>query len=73
MVRDVLTGQVPFILRQDIYATAAIAGITIYLALRRAKVSERASFLLGIIFIAALRLTAFSLGLHLPTFKPNAA
>jgi uncharacterized membrane protein YeiH len=72
MVRDVLTNQVPFILRQDIYATAVIAGITIYLLLRRANVPEQIAFLLGIFFIAAIRLTAFAWGLQLPSFPPTA-
>jgi uncharacterized membrane protein YeiH len=72
VVRDVLTNQVPFILRQDIYATAVIAGITFYLLLRRAKVPERVAFPLGIMVIAVVRLTAFALGLQLPSFKPIA-
>jgi uncharacterized membrane protein YeiH len=73
VLRDVLSDQVPFILRQDIYATAAIAGIALYLVLRSANISERASFVIGLIFIAIFRLTAFSQGWQLPTFKPMAS
>jgi uncharacterized membrane protein YeiH len=72
VVRDVLTNEVPFILRQDIYATAVIAGITIYLLLRRSDVPEQLAFFLGIFFIAAIRLTAFAWDLQLPSFKPIA-
>jgi uncharacterized membrane protein YeiH len=72
VMRDVLTNEVPFILRQDIYATAAIAGVTIYLLLRRMGVPEKLAFALGIFFIAAIRLTAFAWGLQLPSFKPIA-
>jgi uncharacterized membrane protein YeiH len=32
-VRDVLCGETPMILRQDIYATAAVAGAATYAAL----------------------------------------
>lgn len=69
VIRDILTNQVPFILRQDIYATAAIAGITAHLLLRRAKVPEQISFVLGVFVIVALRLAAFTFDLQLPTFK----
>jgi uncharacterized membrane protein YeiH len=71
VMRDVLTNEVPFILRQDIYATAAIVGITIYLLLRRMGVPEQLAFALGIFSIAAIRLTAFAWGLQLPSFKPT--
>jgi len=36
VIRDVLSGVVPLLLRRDIYATAAIAGICCYLLLRAA-------------------------------------
>lgn len=69
VIRDILTNQVPFILRQDIYATAAIAGITAHLLLCRAKVPEQISFVLCVFAIVALRLVAFTFDLQLPTFK----
>ncbi|MES2721021.1 MAG: trimeric intracellular cation channel family protein [Pseudomonadota bacterium] len=69
IIRDILTNQVPFILRQDIYATAAIAGITAHLLLCRAKVPEHISFVLCVFVIVALRLFAFTFDLQLPTFK----
>lgn len=69
VIRDILTNQVPFILRQDIYATAAIAGITTHLLLCRAKVPEKISFVLCVFAIVALRLVAFTYDLQLPTFK----
>ena len=35
VLRDGLTGHVPFLLQRDIYATAAIAGIALSLLLQR--------------------------------------
>lgn len=68
-VRDVLTAKVPMILRQDIYATAAIAGIGAYLLLCRAGLPERAAFFAGLAGIVALRLVAVSLDWQLPSFR----
>ena len=34
LMRDICSNQVPLLLRQDIYASAAIAGITLYLLLK---------------------------------------
>ena len=72
IIRDILTNQVPFILRQDIYATAAIAGITLHLLLCRARVPEQISFVLCVFVIVALRLVAFAFDLQLPTFRAYA-
>lgn len=66
VVRDVLSAKVPLIFRQDIYASAAILGILVYLALRAAKVSDRVAFATGFVVVAGTRLTAIALDLHLP-------
>jgi uncharacterized membrane protein YeiH len=69
VVRDVLTGVVPLILRRDIYATAAIAGITVYLLLQRCGVKRPRAFAVGIFLVAALRLCALAWDWQLPVFK----
>jgi len=66
MVRDVLTTQVPMILRKDIYATAAIAGITLYVLAQKLGMPRAWAFGLGILTVAALRLAAIQWGLQLP-------
>lgn len=68
-VRDVLTAKVPMILRQDIYASAAMAGIGAYLLLRRAGLGERAAFAAGLVGVVVLRLSAVYGGWQLPSFK----
>lgn len=68
VLRDVLTAKIPLILRQDIYATAAIAGIVIYLILRALGMMRPWAFGIGMSFIVALRLSAIHWKLQLPVF-----
>lgn len=71
MIRDVLTNEIPMILRpvMELYATAAIAGIALYLALEAAGVLHGAAALTGMAFIAALRFAAIHRNLKLPVFS----
>jgi uncharacterized membrane protein YeiH len=69
VVRDVLTNTVPLILRRDIYATAAIAGIVVYLLLQKCGVKRPPAFGIGIFIVAALRLGAIQWNWQLPVFK----
>ncbi|MFD1693174.1 trimeric intracellular cation channel family protein [Azotobacter chroococcum] len=66
VVRDVLSAKVPLILRQDIYATAAIAGILLYLVLRALKVPTAGAFVAGVVTVAATRLASIAYDLQLP-------
>jgi len=69
VLRDILTAQVPLVLRREIYATAAVAGIAAYLALRAFGVPATASLGTGMIVVVALRLVAIRWDLHLPVFR----
>jgi uncharacterized membrane protein YeiH len=69
MLRDVLCAEIPLILRRDIYAMAAIAGIALYLIAAAAGVPRLWAFALGMAAVVALRVSAIIWGLHLPTFK----
>lgn len=69
VVRDVLTAEVPMILRPGrLYATAAIAGATTYLLLEWAGLRRPPAALIGMTVVAALRLAAIFWGLQLPVF-----
>jgi uncharacterized membrane protein YeiH len=69
ILRDVLCNEIPLIFRRgELYATAAIAGICAYLALRHLGVSNDFASPLGIALIVLLRLAAMSWGLRLPVF-----
>jgi uncharacterized membrane protein YeiH len=70
MIRDVLTTEIPMVIRRgQIYATAAIAGIVAYLVLRGAfGLAEPAAALAGMATIAVLRISAITWGWTLPVF-----
>jgi uncharacterized membrane protein YeiH len=73
VLRDVLSGQIPLILRRDIYATAAIAGITLYLVLQALGARRTWAFGVGLLLVAAVRLLAILWGWQLPTFRLSPA
>jgi uncharacterized membrane protein YeiH len=68
VIRDVLSGVVPLLLRRDIYATAAIAGICCYLLLQLAGLKRSWSFLIGIVMVVLVRLAAIAFAWRLPVF-----
>jgi len=69
VVRDVLSAEIPLVLRRDIYATAAIAGSSVYLVLQFAGMPRPLASLTGMAVVVALRLAAILWGLHLPVFS----
>jgi uncharacterized membrane protein YeiH len=72
VLRDVITAHIPLILRREIYATAAIVGITAYLALVALGAPRGAAFGAGMAVVVGLRLLAIRWGLHLPVFRRTA-
>jgi uncharacterized membrane protein YeiH len=69
MLRDVLCAEIPLILRRGrIYATAAIAGVVVYLLLQM-LLDRTAAALIGMVSIAGLRLAAIIWELTLPVFS----
>ena len=71
VLRDVITARVPLILRQDIYATAAILGIVSYLGLQAAGLGSAPSAITGMLVVVLLRLAAIRWGLHLPVVRKH--
>lgn len=71
MIRDVLTTEIPMVIRRgQIYATAAIAGTVGYLVLRRLfGVDEPIAAIVGMAVIAGLRISAIAWGWTLPVFS----
>jgi uncharacterized membrane protein YeiH len=70
VLRDVLTAEVPLVFRPgSLYATAAIAGVTLYLLLQWLGVPRELAAVGGMAFIAALRFAAILWGLTLPAFE----
>jgi len=69
VVRDVLTNDVPMILRRgELYASAAIGGVTLYLAIQELGLARSPAALVGMLTIVALRFAAIFWGLRLPVF-----
>jgi len=70
VIRDVLTNEIPMILqRGDLYATAAITGVVVYLSLVALGAPYLASSVIAMAVIVALRLAAIVWGLRLPVFS----
>src|SRR5215475_10283609 len=69
VLRDVITAQVPIILRRDIYATTAIVGVALYLLLQAFGLQRSAAFGAGMAVVIALRLIAIHWSLRLPIFR----
>jgi len=70
VIRDVLSAEVPFVLRRgNLYASAVIFGIAAYLLLVSVGVPRQAASLTAMALIAALRLAAIRWELELPVFE----
>lgn len=68
MIRDVLAQRVPMVLREEVYATAAIAGGTLYVLLHSLGVPPMAAIGAALFVTLALRLAAIHWHLALPVF-----
>ncbi len=71
IARDVLTAQVPVVLRADIYAVAALAGALVVVAGSGAGMPPTAVALAGIALCVFLRLMALYRGWKLPIAPPR--
>jgi uncharacterized membrane protein YeiH len=69
VLRDVLCAEIPLILRRDIYATAAVAGVSVYWLAQTLGTPRPWSACAGMLVIVALRFAAIQWGLHLPTLR----
>jgi uncharacterized membrane protein YeiH len=69
VIRDILSAEVPLLLRQsDLYATAAIAGSSVYLILEDLGVARTPASFAGMAVVFAVRLAAILWRLRLPVF-----
>lgn len=68
MVRDMLARRVPMVLREEIYATAAIAGGITYVGLEALEAPGYLAIAVSLVTTLGLRLAAIHWGLALPTF-----
>ena len=66
ILRDILAGQSPYILRKHVYASASIAGAVCYVCLN-GWLSRDASMILSAILVVLIRLLATKYNWNLPT------
>lgn len=71
MVRDVLSAEVPAVLRGDIYAVAALAGAAVLVVGHLAHVPSAASAIVGALLCFGLRFLAIRRRWHLPVAGPG--
>jgi uncharacterized membrane protein YeiH len=68
MLRDVLSGEIPLILRREIYATASLCGAVVFFIILTAFQSHTFAVCASILVTLALRLSAIKWNLSLPVF-----
>jgi uncharacterized membrane protein YeiH len=71
LLRDLLAGEVPLILRREIYATAAAAGALTYIAVDAFSGRAALALVLGFAVALAVRGAALVYGLSLPSYRPR--
>lgn len=68
-IRDIMCNDIPLILRSEIYATAALAGAGVYVALDAAGLAGTAATLAALVTAFGLRAVAIVTGLSLPKYR----
>lgn len=69
MVRDVLAGEIPLVLRREIYALAAILGGAAYWALAELSLPTGPAMVLACLLAFGLRALGLRFGLSLPAYR----
>jgi uncharacterized membrane protein YeiH len=71
VIRDVLTNEVPLIFKKEIYASACLAGGTVYLVTNYFNLPENVQFIATILTVIIIRLLAVKFKLELPKIKDD--
>ena len=66
IIRDVLTGQIPVVLKSDFYATASLIGGIIYCLMRPLQLPFFISFIIVSLLVSTIRLFAIKYRVQLP-------
>jgi uncharacterized membrane protein YeiH len=69
IIRDVIGGESPFLLRKEIYVTAALAGALVFVASHELGIPDAAAAVAGFTVCFAIRGFGLRYGLALPTYK----
>jgi len=71
VIRDVLTNKVPLIFKKEIYASACLAGGTVYLITNHFQISENIQYIATITTVIVIRILAVKFHLELPKIKDD--
>ncbi len=71
ILRDVLGGESPVILRREVYVTAALAGAALFVALSAGGAAREAALAAGAAAAAAIRFAALRWDWSLPRYRPR--
>jgi len=71
MVRDILSAEVPLILRREVYATAALCGSFIYVVLKSNGLPALQCLIASVAVTLLIRLAAIHWGLSLPVLQSD--
>lgn len=71
IIRDVLGGESPIVLRREIYVTAALAGAALFVALSMVGLPREAALTSGLVVAAAIRFAALRWNWSLPRYRPR--
>ena len=69
MIRDILSGQIPFVLQKEIYATASILGAALYVICNYFGFGQIIAMVIAMAGTLSLRLSAIYWHLSLPVFS----
>ena len=69
MIRDVLSAEIPLILRKEIYATAALCGAFVYVIMHGMALPATACLFVSVTVTLSIRLAAIHWGFSLPVFS----
>lgn len=71
IIRDILGGESPALLRQEIYVSAAFVGATLFVVLAQFGVEQSVNLLAGFVTVLIIRLGALRWHWSLPRYRPR--
>jgi len=69
MLRDVLIGEIPFVLKQEVYATACIVAGMLFCLLHFTGINMQLNMVVSSMLLFAVRMVTFKLDINIPRIK----
>lgn len=69
VIRDVLTNEIPVLFQKTIYASACLAGASLYVILDNYEINRTTNIWVSMLLIIAIRILAVKYNLYIPQFK----